>query len=299
MGSKCITSILTYGMGTTGKTTQFGELAKWIKEKFPTSHMRLISCSSGWEPLQPFIDIGWIKAIDIRARAYPFETIDKLSKGWWPLDLEDPAAPLVPWDKQTDFPNVMAVGFDGLTEISEWLMGRATQEEAKGTYQFGAQKVVAKFRDGATDYAAPSQADYGVIQNHMAMAVSNSKQLAGRYVMWTALERRAVDEDGTRMPLYGPDLIGKAKTPNVVPWFGMALHLTINKDGSRSMWTESHFAEDGIPFMAVVRQPRQAVVGLKPLAKELKGAAFGLLNVLSTLEYNNELIKNEITKGSK
>ncbi len=310
MSSKCKTSILFYGMGTTGKTTQIGELAEWLQKRYPGTYLRLISCSSGWEPLEPYIELGWIKAIDIRAREAPLETIDRLSKGGWPFDLDDPKAVLFPTEKQEDWSKVSGIALDGLTEISEWLMYRCVDKEAAGefkdfsgkTAKFSTEEVASKFKDGSTFYASPSRSNYGMIQNHMTKAVSNLKMLADKYICCTALERRAIDEDGTRMPLYGPDLIGKAKTANVVPWFGMALHLSLNKDGTRSMWTQSHFAEDGIPFVAVVRPPKMVVPGMRPIPRVLtntidkdgKQAPYGIAYILDTMEYNKELIKKKL-----
>jgi hypothetical protein len=281
--SKVEESILVYGVSGAGKTTQVQELAKWV-HNLNGKLTRLVSCSGGgWTSIQPAVNAGIVIPTYIRTRDFPVETLDKMTKGWWPADVNDPASSLLPPDKQKDYGNIGGYAFDGITEACEWMMSYINSQEAAGKIKISAQS--SKFKDGATEYGAPSLAHYGNIQTRIADFVSNSKGLRGMYLMWTALELKATD-DNTRLPIYGPDISGKAKTAIASAWFDNTLHLYLTGAGGlkkgpsvRRLYLSTHFEDDQIPFVAKNRGHYYA-----PLPEFLEGKDCSVANFLRLLE---------------
>lgn len=251
---KCLESILIYGASGSGKTTQVQELARWVHKK--TGKLtRLVSCSGGgWTSITPAVEAGLVVPAYIRNRDNAVETIANMTKGWWPANPSDPRSILLPPEKQEDWANIGAVAFDSLTEICEWMMSYMTNAEAAGKIKISQQPM--KFRDGITDFGSPSMAHYGNVQQRINDFVTNSKGLTGRYVMWTALELKSTD-DNSRLPLYGPDVSGKAKTATAPAWFDNTLHLYMTGAGGlkkgaseRRLYLCTHFEDDQIPYIA-------------------------------------------------
>lgn len=252
--SKCKESILVYGPSGAGKTTQVQELAKFVYRK-TGKITRLVSMSGGgWTSITPAVEAGIVIPTFIKGRAFPVETLDKLTKGFWPVDPNDPTSLLVPIAQQKDWDNVGAIAFDSMTEGCEWMMSYMTNAEAAGTFKISSQPM--KFKDGATNYGSPSMAHYGNIQTRISDFVSQSKVIPDVYIMWTALELKSTD-DNTRLPLYGPDVSGKAKTAIASAWFDNTLHLYMTGAGGlkkgaveRRLYLTTHFEDDQIPYMA-------------------------------------------------
>lgn len=287
VASKCIESILVYGVSGAGKTTQAQELAKYVHKK-TGKKLRLVSCSGGgWTCIQPAISAGIIVPTYIRTRPHPVETLDKMTKGWWPANPDDPASPLVKPNEQKDWGDIGGYVYDGITEACEWMMSYMTNEEAAGNIKISSQPM--KFKDGETNYGSPSMAHYGNIQTRIADFISNSKGLRGMYLMWTALELKSTD-DNSRLPLYGPDISGKAKTAIAGAWFDNTLHLYLTGAGGlkkgpsiRRLYLSTHFEDDQIPFVAKNRGHYYA-----PLPEFLEGADCSLYKFLELLEASHK-----------
>jgi hypothetical protein len=85
--------------------------------------------------------------------------------------------------------------------------------------------------------------------------------------MWTALELKAVDQEITKLPMYGPDVIGKAKTASAAAWFDNTLHLYLTGAGGmkkgaveRRLYFYTHFEDDGVPYVAKNRGHKLAPI---------------------------------------
>lgn len=285
--SKCIESILVYGVSGSGKTTQVQELAKYVNRK-TGKKVRLVSMSGGgWTSILPAVNAGIVVPTYIRGRSFPVETLDKVTKGWWPADPEDPTSPLIPIEKQADWKDVGGVAYDSMTEGCSWIMSYITNAEAAGSIKISAQPM--KFKDGETNYGSPSMAHYGNVQQRIDDFVVNSKALRGIYTMWTALELKSTD-DNSRLPLYGPDVSGKAKTAIASAWFDNTLHLYMTGAGGlkkgpsiRRLYLSTHFEDDQIPFVAKNRGHYYA-----PLPEFLDGENCSLDKFLQLLEESHE-----------
>ncbi len=252
---KCIMADLVYGMSDSGKTKQAEDLAVYIRRTMGRDKvLRLASCSGGgWGTVEGAVRAGLIKPTWLRDRQFPYEVVDLISQGYWPEDPENPESPLIAPKLQPDWATVGGIYIDGISEIAEWLMISSTESEAAGKAKYSAESAVAKFKDGASSYSSPSRALYGVIQNHVTKCVYQSKGIPGVFVGWTALEMKGMDEEGTRTPVYGPDIIGKAKTAKAPSWFDNVLHL--QRDAARGkasfrMYLTTHFGDDKIPVHA-------------------------------------------------
>jgi hypothetical protein len=175
-------------------------------------------------------------------------------------------------------------------------MRNAVRREANKEIKIAGQAISVSFRDGETTYGAPAMGHFGAIQNHIENCVSNSKNLEGKYIVWTSLELKAAD-DNTRMPLYGPDVIGKAKTSVAPAWFDDCLHLhyvqQAGKAATRRMYLQSHFESDGIPYAAKNRGHR-----LAPLPEYLEGADLSLGVFLKKIQESHAKAK-QLLQGGK
>lgn len=288
---KCRESLCVYGPSGVGKTTQVMELALYTRARFGKA-TRLVSCTGGgWSSIQPAIDEGLVLPTFIADRLSPVETVDRLSKGWWPADPMDPSSPLVPPEKQPSFDGIGATAFDCGSEICEWFMQSMIAKEAAGQIRMSTEGLAARFKDGDTNYATPSRAHYGTIQNLIAAFIRQSKGLTDQYVLWTFLEQRGQDEN-TRVPVYGPAIIGQKKSDVAPAWFDDTLHLCFipvmnNKskelENERRMYLTQHtVGDDPVPFLAKTRIPS----GVKR-PDFLVGSQFSMYQYLSILEKSN------------
>lgn len=298
---KCRESILLYGVSGAGKTTQGQEFAAAVQKR-TSRKTRLVSCTGGgWTSIQPVVELGLIEPLFVPDRDFPVETIDKLSKGYWPEHPADPLSPLLPPEKQKDWKDVGGVMFDSLTEMCAWMMTGAVAREAAGQIKISAQPI--RFQDGATQFGTPSIAHFGVFQGRIEDCVRNSKGLDGRYILWTALELKSVDVELSKLPVYGPDIIGKAKTAVAGAWFDNTLHLYITGQGGmkkgtaeRRMYFTTHFEDDGVPYVAKNRGHMYAPISKYVGADYLSGEKLSLDYFLELLDRSQAEAKEILSK---
>ena len=223
--------------------------------------LRLVSGSGGgWTSIQPYVDVGLVEPMYVRDWQNPFQTMHRLTLGWWPADPADPKSPLIQPSQQKNYNDIGAIAFDSTTEICEWIMGDVVQREARGEIRVSTESLPAKFKDGETWFGTPARAVFGTIQNNIAQFIAQSKGIAGKYIMWTALELKTTDELG-KVPVYAPEIIGKAKSSIAPAWFDDTLHLqlvVVGKNPVRRMWLTQHYDEnDRIPYVAKCRAPKE------------------------------------------
>lgn len=282
--ARCIMNLLVYGMSDTGKTTQGEHMSRWIRERMGQEKiLRLASASGGgWGVLENYIDKGYIVPMNLLDRKFPYETLYMISRGAWPADPSDPESPLLPPSEQKDWANVGGLMIEGLTEAGGWMMKDTSLREASGTFRVSQENPAHKFKDGETAFSTPGKAVYGTVQNHLSLCVTATKSIPNRYVLWTALEMRATD-DNTRLPLYGPELVGKAKTAEASAWFDNTLHMQrvqkVGKRASYRMYLTQHFGDDGIPCVAKNRAHWS-----EPLPEFLEDDKANVYEFLSILE---------------
>lgn len=287
---KCIESIAVYGASGTGKTTQGEELARLVRSLLGEDKVvRLASANAdGWSVIQPAVDLGYIVPLWVPSRENLIQTIDRLTRGWWPLHPDDPKSPMLPPDKQADLAKVGGTIFDSGTDFADLIMRYALGREAQpgSTFKLAAESASHVYKDGdkgdETGYAASSKGMYGSDQNRMEQCMNQSKDIAGQFIMWTFLEDKGKDQV-TKAAVYAPDVIGSAINGKVPSWFGrtvrLSMHLT-DKGVVRRMWLKNHFqAGDPVPYLANVRDHWMA-----PLPTYLEGRDVSLFTLYTKLQ---------------
>jgi len=296
--AQCKESICIYGVPGAGKTTQAQELAKYVHRKLGKK-IRLASTSGGgWTSIQPAIDIGIIVPAYLRGRDHAVETMDQITRGYWPENVDDPKSPMLPPDKQKDYGDIGGYVFDGITESADWMMEKLNAAEARGEIKISALSI--RFQDGKTQYGSPAMAHYGLVQSRITGFIAQSRTLADMYLLWTALELKATD-DNSRLPLYGPDVIGRAKTASSPAMFANTLHLYLTGAGGlkkgpviRRLYLTTHFEDDGIPYLAKNRGHYYA-----PLPEYLEGKDCSLYVFLEKLEESYKEASAKLTQELK
>lgn len=270
--NKCTNLICAYGQSGSGKTTLIEDLAVRVYEKTGKITRLASRSGGGWEPIQPAVDAGIVIPLDLTARSNRFETINKLTRGWWPLEEDGPLVPppgqfpqMKEHQSEEDWNRVGAQAFDGITEMAEWILHELRDIAVEKKFKFWGNDDI-HFVQNDMVISSSAGGMYGMIQEYMAQFVAQTKQLKGWTVLWTALDDKGVDED-TRITVFGPEIIGKKKTAKCPAWFENVLHLQ-RIDGIYRLWFEEHRDENSrIPYMA--KNTANRTVKLRDLNKKL------------------------------
>jgi len=271
--AKAYETICIYGMPGVGKTSQITELVQLVKARLGADKIvRLASANAdGWGVIQPSVDLGDVVPMWVPAFPWTIQVVDRLTKGWWPENPEDPASKMLPPAQQKDWAKVGAVVFDSGTDYADIIMRYMLNREAqpRSTFRGAAEGASHVYKDGApaegstpgdeTGYAAAGRGHFGSDQNRLEQFINQSKDIPDRFVMWTFLADKGKDTV-TRTAVYGPDVIGSAINGKVPSWFGRTIHMTVDpQTKKRVMWLHNHYdAGDPVPYLANVRDHWQA-----------------------------------------
>lgn len=317
--TKCIDSICVHGSTGSGKTTLVESLSRVVRSRLGEDKIvRLYSANAdGWGVIEPSVKLGhvvplWVPGMIVFYRLKKAQVdipvnsvyvIDKITKGWWPVDPDNPLSKWIPPEKQEEWEKVGAVVFDSGTDYADLIMRNALLKEAgtnklmgiatqDGTnlYQDGIPKEVSEDGDEVT-YLSAAQAHYGAVQNRIDQFINQSKNIPDVYVMWTFLTEKGKEKDQHRS-VFGPDVIGTAINAKVPSWFGRTLNLMADKRGIRYLWLHEH-EKDGDIYMANVRESKDA-----RLPDYLKDKEANLFTLYEKLDESVERAM-EIQKGGK
>ncbi len=168
---------------------------------------------------------------------------------------------------RNDMRDVAVVGIEGLTSFGDTML-----EYLMATKASLSQDPSYTWVDGDTGYSGGNMTYYGFVQNRLYEFVMKSHMIPFvEKVVWTALEGKG-EEEGTRIPIFGPSIAGKKATGKASQWFGNTLHfevmseVTAAKDENQQlrvankvvMYIRNHADQlSRIPFQAKARAPFQ------------------------------------------
>lgn len=207
-----------YGQSGSRKTTNVGlSCAYWHRKTGKRG--RLISMDGGgFEPIEPLIEAGILEVWSLNDRPHPIESLDLACQGYWPADALDPASKLVAPTPAT-WERVGFMAFEGLTSGGDVILRELRAKKASLS-----QDPSYSWMSGATVYSGANMSYYGFVQDRLYDFVMKTHMLPVERVLWTALEGRG-EEEGSRIPTFGPAIAGKKSTGKAPQWFGNCLHL--------------------------------------------------------------------------
>jgi energy-coupling factor transporter ATP-binding protein EcfA2 len=199
------------GDSGSGKTTQFGELAKFVW-KSRRKKSKLNTCDrGGYDSISPLVRLGIVQVNELQQTDDPWLWINSAISG----------------DKD---PEIGLECFDSGTSMGDILLTACSQAD----FQIGQQRTqkftVSRGEGKATQQLTVSinnEAHYGVVQGFMLDAIRKSTWLInqGRDVLWTFALLRGESQD--RTPILGPKLCGKALTPFLPKEFRYTFRLDV------------------------------------------------------------------------
>lgn len=205
-------TIAIYGESGTGKTTQTGEYAKFVRKSRKQNAVLYTADLGGYDSIGPLVRLGVVS---------PVQFNPQVDDAW--IWVDDACS-----GKGTDESTGLAI-FDSGTSMAEALLSACSHSD----FQIGQQRTQ-KFsvtRPGSgsgaksLNVAINNEAHYGVVQGFLLDAIWKSTWLTrkGIDVIWTFSVHRGEEQD--RTPILGPKLAGKALTAAIPKWFNYTFRL--------------------------------------------------------------------------
>lgn len=256
---------LWYGASGTYKTSNFGRLALW-RYQLTGKRSRLVHCDTGgFDPIQPLVDDGIIEVWVVKSEENFIEACDYAAQGWWPIEKDGKR--FLHKTPPGQMREIACYGFEGLTSMGDGCISHLKLKRAKLS-----QDPSYIWSDGSVSYAGGNMTYFGFAQDWLHDLVTKSAMLPVDYrIIWTALEGRG-EEEGTRVPTFGPAIAGRKSIGKAPQWFGNLLHFEVltselgvdpvtkqvKLDSRVRMYTRPHADPvSKIPFPAKTRAPFQ------------------------------------------
>lgn len=195
------------GDSGSGKTTQAGELAKYVYKNRHKTTILHTSDRGGYDSISSLVRKGIVTVDELGEKDDPWVWINQAVSG-----------------KRTK-PETGLEVFDSGTSMSDMLLTAC----AKSDFQIGQQRTQS-FRvnqgDNVLKVSINNEAHYGLVQQFMLDQIRQSTWLIKRGVdvLWTFSLFRGEDQD--RTPILGPKLAGKALTPFLPKEFRYTFRIT-------------------------------------------------------------------------
>jgi hypothetical protein len=207
------------------KTTAVKHFAHYIYEVSRKKTLLLSMDGGGWDPCLPEVLDGLISPYRCNIEI-PLPVLRKISQGYWPKDPQETSGSrvnMIPvnWDE------FGGVAVEGLTSFSNAIMRYLSD---KGVVVGGEKFLPGKFDapimvngvETRETFGSSTLGHYGFTQNVIYSTIMNLIGLPCLYVLFTALESKAEDED--RVTTYGPQVAGKKLTAQVPSLVGDCIH---------------------------------------------------------------------------
>jgi hypothetical protein len=214
-----------YGPSGSWKTGMVKQFSHYIAETTGKSTCLFSSDGGGWGPCEPEVEAGMIRAYRCEAAVLPLPMIRKISQGYWPEDTSE-IDPTKINMKPMDWNEIGGIAVEGWSSLSNMLMRYAADKGLK----FGKDDYTGLFNvpiqvngEWKEEKFGPStQNHFGFVQNQLYALTTQFLSLPVRYVLFTALESKAEDDD--RSTIYGPSIAGKKATAACPSWVGDCIH---------------------------------------------------------------------------
>lgn len=207
-------SIAVFADTGEGKTTQFGELAKFHYKRDRRQSILHLADKGGYASLNPLVKLGVVEIDTIKEGEDPWGWIDRVTKG---LDSDG-----------NPYEDIGVHGFDSGTGMGELLLSHCADLSAAGMDIGGrpAPKFKIKLNNKETlNIGSNVDSHYGVVQSFLLKKIWQSTYLTekGSDVYWTFAVLRG--EDAGENAVLGPMMAGKALTPKLPKWFDYTFRL--------------------------------------------------------------------------
>lgn len=271
----CKASFQLFGPSGSGKTPLIGEFAEWLcrttggKYNKATKQIEggdrtllYTNDGGGWNSIQEKVDLKIVHPVDLTTRPRPFEWLNAVTRGLLP----DANGKWVAREKVLPGVKIGCLAFEGLTAFGNALMLNMAEAAGEGISIGGEKTFAFKQGDGdtITKVGTNNRVHYNLAQSEIARRVTASQANSGLYIIWTALTRMAGDDDSLGT-VVGPQVVGKALTPEVPRWFGYSFRLAKivpdmeNQDGKviRRLYLDEHtdMAAGGASITSNNRRP--------------------------------------------
>ncbi len=251
---------LIYGDSGIGKTANLQRIAEYLLQLYPGTKGRLITADGGGAT--PFTQTnlvgnapGKVEILNIAASDLAYAEISALSSGKWPVSGMTGCKEW--YTAEASLRNVSFYMIEGLESFGKLLLGHMANQDSgragfKLSWNFSEDLAGESYQVGGLD-----KGHYGIVQNELLrLHTRGFSQLPVQWVIWTSKVSRG-EEDRTRETIYGPALVGKAKTSTLSGSFGDCLHMdSIIVDGKeqRVAWFTKHNDRvSGTPYIAKSR----------------------------------------------
>lgn len=210
-------TVLLYGRTRSGKSTQIGELAEYVK-KTEGKLTRLYNADRGGiDPIRPYVDLGIIEVIQ-QGETDPWIFLSKAVRGF----VRDDKGKWVPGKND----NIGLFAFESMTAFADGLMSDMAKKAGENVNIGGGANVSFNVSgDGETaKVSGNNMAHFGVCQSRITEEVWKSQGLPGSYILWTASVSKDDDQSASGKIL-GPAVAGKALTHEVPRWFNLTFRI--------------------------------------------------------------------------
>jgi hypothetical protein len=223
IGSK---TIILYAHSGIGKSLNAKFFALYMYRRYKRPVMLVSAEGSSRQHFLPLVKLGIVIPLWLGIRSSN-SAMRKLRKGLWPA----PAKNAEGKDVMVWIPIPFALDaagydrrpcgyiFEGITSISEMCL-KSNADEGRLQRE---QKGDAFEEEGET-FVPSSKTGYNIVQDEMQFAIRDMDTLPVERILWTAHEHVG-EEAGTGRTMYGPGLVGKAKTASVQKYCATLLHL--------------------------------------------------------------------------
>ena len=283
-------TVMLSGRTGSGKTSQLGQIIKWIWKEHRLRSRIWVVDPGGIGPLLPFVDQGLLDPIFMETTD-PWVFAHQAARG----RVRDGSGG---W-KDGDNSKVGGFLFEGGSSIGEAIKSNLAEHAAQGENVAGGGMYVIERKDEGVEVSIGGNniAHYGVGQQFIYDIMLESFRLPGKVIAWTSRLSKNQDDQQAVPTIVGPEILGKAKTGDVPAWFNLSLRLDVDKIDPRKhiMYLGEHRDEHTIGKPLALGNARA------PLDAQLKETmiepadvikAFGMLKGLR--EKAGKVIKNEL-----